>query len=129
MDSDVGRASPPKEFTIGTSRSIPLERGVNLRRYWVRGLIGILVPLAVTIYWFLVWFVYLIPENPANPVQFGHSGGRWVYYSWFLIAIFGINLSKYSLRGVEAAMMMDPRWAAKNAMEVMVGDPSVLYLI
>lgn len=31
-----------------------------------------------------------------------------------------MNLSKYGLTGVEAGMLMDPRWAAKNTMQIMV---------
>lgn len=99
---------------------MPLESGEPLQRYWIRGIIGIFVPFAISVYWFLVWYIYLVPEHPGNPVNFGHSGARWVYYSWWLIGIFGINLSGYGLEGVEASMLMDPKWACKNAMQVMV---------
>jgi hypothetical protein len=71
--------------------------------------------------WFLVWYVYKVPDpdNKQSPFLFGHSGGLWLFYSWFLVGIFGLGLAKYGLVGVEASMMMDKRWAANNAMQVM----------
>lgn len=78
----------------------------------------------MTLYWFLVWYIYFTPED-GGPIQFGHNGGRWVYYSWFLLGIFGLNLSKYGLVGLEAGMLMDKRWAATNAMQIMVCESAL----
>jgi hypothetical protein len=48
-----------------------------------------------------------------------------VFYSWFVVAVAGLNLSVYGLEGIEASMMMDPNWAVGNAMRVMMhGDHS-----
>jgi hypothetical protein len=42
-----------------------------------------------------------------------------VFYGWFVVGAFAINLSKYGLAGVEAGMLMNTRWGATNAMQLM----------
>jgi hypothetical protein len=95
-------------------------RGQKLRRFYVRGLTAVLVPPLVTAYYFVIWYHYLKASPTDSPVSFGPSGGLWVFYSWFLIGIIGLNLSSYGFEGIEATMLMDPRWAAQDAMLVMM---------
>jgi hypothetical protein len=113
------RPHPNHTSTNGTSRSHH-ENGRPLERYYLRGIIAILCPIIITAYWYIVWFVYLIPSDPGTDLFFGHSGAIYVFYSWFLIGIFGLGISEYGMVGIEASMMMEKRWAAKNAMQVMM---------
>jgi hypothetical protein len=34
------------------------------------------------------------------------SGSRTVFYSWFVLAVVGLDLSEYGLLGAEASMLM-----------------------
>ena len=43
----------------------------------------------------------------------------------FAVSTLGIGLSKYALAGVEAGMLMDPRWAPRNAMQLMAHSDRV----
>ncbi|KAE9368458.1 hypothetical protein N431DRAFT_560869 [Stipitochalara longipes BDJ] len=94
-------------------------RGQKLRRFYVRGLTAVLIPPLVTAYYFFIWFHYLRASPANSQVFFGPRGGLWVYYSWFVIGVIGLNLSSYGFEGIEASMLMDLRWAARDAMMVM----------
>jgi hypothetical protein len=48
----------------------------------------------------------------------------WIFYSWFLAGVFGLNLSKYGLVGIEAAMLQERLWQADNAMTLMMHSGS-----
>lgn len=37
----------------------------------------------------------------------------------FVVSAVGIGLSKYGLAGVEASMLMEKKWTAQNAMQLM----------
>ena len=53
------------------------------------------------------------------------TGSRTVYYSWFVLGVIGLDLSEYSLLGVEASMLMTTFWGARNAWQVIQhGDHS-----
>ena len=86
--------------------------GKILCRFYVRGLIAVLVPPLVAASYFIIWFHYLKASPPDSPVFFGPKGGLWVYCSWFAIGVIGLNLSPYGFDGIETRMLMDPRWAA-----------------
>jgi hypothetical protein len=74
----------------------------------------------LTIYYAIIWHFWLKTYDYESPVNHGTKGGRWVYYSWFILSAVGINLSKYGLAGVEAGMLMNRRWRAQNAMQLMM---------
>jgi hypothetical protein len=95
-----------------------VELGDPLRFFWGRTLCCILVPPLLTIYYAIIWHFWLRSYDYDSPVNHGPRGGRWVYYSWFILSAVGINLSKYGLAGVEAGMLMDRRWMAQNAMQL-----------
>ena len=82
-------------------------------------MIGTLAPLALAVYYWLVWYKYLNPANAANNAIFGLSGASGIYYSWFVLAAIGLNLSQYGFEGVEASMLMKKRWSPKHAMQLM----------
>ncbi|KAK2786146.1 hypothetical protein FQN53_006908 [Emmonsiellopsis sp. PD_33] len=85
-----------------------------LRRFAIRSLLLVVIPPLVTIYYFFIWKV-LVSEDPER-LPVGHRNAIWVYYSWFIVGVFGLNVSRYGLAGVEAAMLQHEFWHAKNAM-------------
>lgn len=94
--------------------------GKPLRRFYFRALVGVLGPIIVTGYYLAVWRCYLAPIDPNNPVPFGPAGAKYILYSWFVIGVVGLSLSKYGLEGVEASMLMEPGWSPSNGMKLMM---------
>src|SRR5690606_656164 len=58
--------------------------------------------------------------DPDNPINIGPGGARLVFYAWFIVGTVGINLSGYGLQGVEASMLMEERWGANNALQLLM---------
>ncbi|KAK2808654.1 hypothetical protein FQN50_004518 [Emmonsiellopsis sp. PD_5] len=86
----------------------------KLRRFAIRSLLLVVIPPLVTIYYFFIWKV-LVAEDPER-LPVGHRNAIWIYYSWFIVGVFGLNISRYGLAGAEAAMLQHQFWHAKNAM-------------
>jgi hypothetical protein len=74
----------------------------------------------VLCYFIAIWRVYLAPIDDDGFLAFGPPGATWVFYSWFVAGVIGLNLSMYGLAGVEVAMLMEPRWNVGNAMRLMM---------
>ncbi|KAK3376273.1 hypothetical protein B0T24DRAFT_665270 [Lasiosphaeria ovina] len=93
-----------------------------LRRFYLRGLVAILVPTAVAAYFVAIWLAYINPGGgeQGGPLTIGRPGGLLIFYSWFVIGTLGLGLAEYGLAGVEASMLMEPGWAASNAMQLMM---------
>ncbi|KAH7080668.1 hypothetical protein FB567DRAFT_109727 [Paraphoma chrysanthemicola] len=94
--------------------------GHRLRRFWWRAFVGVFGPIIVTAYFITLWRVYLEPIDPESSVAFGPPGATWIFYSWFVVGVIGLNLSMYGMEGVEAAMLMEPHWQAGDAMKLMM---------
>lgn len=91
-----------------------------LRRFWFRSIVGVVAPLTIAGYYLVMWQIYLVPLDPSAPFIVGPPGASYVYYSWFIVGIVGLNLSLYSMAGVEASMLMDPTWDVGNAMVLLM---------
>lgn len=85
-------------------------------RFYFRNAVAILTPTLVTAYFVFIWRYHL---QISGPVLFGPRGGLLIFYSWFVISTLGLNITKHGMEGVEAAMLMEPPWAAENAMQLM----------
>ncbi|KAF7539784.1 hypothetical protein G7054_g1830 [Neopestalotiopsis clavispora] len=70
-------------------------------RPYIRALVGALVPLAITVYFWVIWRLYLDPPPTSNGLAFGRPGGSVIYYTWFVIATLGLNISRYGLEGIQ----------------------------
>ncbi|KAF3049529.1 hypothetical protein E8E11_009958 [Didymella keratinophila] len=105
---------------IGRSASSTSVVGEPLRHFYFRTAVGILGPLLVLCYFLAIWRVYLAPIDEASSLAFGPPGATWVFYSWFVAGVIGLNLSMYGLAGIEAAMLMEPRWNVGDAMRLMM---------
>lgn len=101
------------------------EAGHPLQRYTWRALSGICVPIVLAGYYTITWILFLRDRGSPIGLNFGLSGSRTVYYSWFIIAVIGLDLGEYGLLGVEASMLMTTFWGAPNAWHVILhGDHS-----
>lgn len=94
--------------------------GQPLRHFYFRTTVGVLGPLVVLCYFIAICQVYLVPIDDESSLAFGPPGATWVFYSWFVAGVIGLNLSMYGLAGVEAAMLMEPRWSVGDAMRLMM---------
>lgn len=115
--------------------------------YWSRTLTCIFMPLFITGFYCGIWAWWLNRYDDTGPVLSGPRGGRWAYYIWydftpgeppishslaadsgiarFVVSAVGIGMSKYGLAGVEAALLMDRRWAPQNATQLMAHSDKV----
>ena len=100
-----------------------------MRVYWLRTLTCIFLPALIAFYYAIIWVFWIRSYDQKFPVAHGRVGGRWIYYSWFFISAVAINVSKYGLAGAEAAMLMDRRWKADNAMQLIMHCDKVCFLI
>lgn len=116
-----------------TSQEGKVERSANdngdyLRVFWARTSSCIFSPICVSAYYAAIWAWWLNSYDGNGPVSQGPAGARWVYYVWFVLSAVGIGMSKHGLAGVEAAMLMDQRWAPNNAMQLMAHCDKVSYV-
>ncbi|PGH06625.1 hypothetical protein GX51_02252 [Blastomyces parvus] len=115
-------STPSVKLLLGSPSSDDLPFGYKLRRFWPRTVIGVVVPPLVTAYYAFLVLYYLKPQDEdANPLRVGPGGGNFAFWSWFLIGVFGLNLSRYGLIGTEAGMLMYNRsLGPKNALQLMM---------
>lgn len=100
------------------SSSGGLVGNYNLYRHPFRTLMLVIVPPLITAYFIVIWQVIAVED--VDVLKYGHRNATWVYYSWFVVGVFGLNVSRYGLAGVEAAMLQDPFWKVDNAMALMM---------
>ncbi|KAL6407042.1 hypothetical protein AUP68_09863 [Ilyonectria robusta] len=81
------------------SSTHPLERLTRL----FSTIVQLLFPIALTAYFICIWRFFLARDSD-NPVKYGIPYEIWIFYSWFLIGVFGLGWSKFSLIGAENAV-------------------------
>lgn len=89
----------------------------RLSRFWMRTSVVILVPVAITIYYLWIWLYCL---RDSNPIKYAAFDQAWIYYTWFITGVFGLDISRHGLLGVEAGMLQVPFWQARNAMVMVI---------
>ena len=100
----------------------PIQANKFPRKYFpIHTLCGVLIPPALAAYYLWTYIVWLRPSsNPAADIENAVPDGTYVWWSWFIIGAIGMNISNYTLGGVEAAMTMTERFAPKNAKQVII---------
>ena len=90
------------------------------RLYWMRALVLIFVPSIVTAYYGVIW-VHLV-QNSVHDEAAKHRtySGSLLFYSWFLIGVFGLSWAKFGLVGVEASMLRSRFWGAPNLVALLM---------
>lgn len=86
----------------------------KLQRYWLRTIVLILIPSVVTAWYGVIWVALVLGVENDEVVQYRTFSGSQVYYSWFIIGVFGLSWSKFGLAGAEVAMLQTPFWRAPN---------------
>ncbi|PMD31021.1 hypothetical protein L207DRAFT_641186 [Hyaloscypha variabilis F] len=119
---------PPKSNSTTSKSKLP-------KRFYFQPLCGIFIPLAFAAYYLWTYFVWLRPSsNPSANINKPLPNGKYIWWSWFIIGAIGLNISDYTLGGVEAAMMMtrqftlgelkmhrDVRWSTLRAWKTVAG--------
>lgn len=123
--SELHRITPSKPSEMTGVHEVPIEyHACRLPcRYWKRTLVLILVPLAVTIYFFWVW-LSILSRDIDDAVNYGRDNEQFINYSWFVVGVFGLGLSKYGLIGLEAAMIEKSFWEPPNAASLLMHSES-----
>jgi hypothetical protein len=86
----------------------------QLQRYWARTLVLILIPSVVTAWYGVIWVRLVLGIESDDSAKYRTFSGSLIYYSWFLIGVFGLSWSQFGLVGVEAAMLESQFWRAPN---------------
>ncbi|KAK2797548.1 hypothetical protein FQN50_009143 [Emmonsiellopsis sp. PD_5] len=95
----------------------PMLQNYQLRRFPFRGVVLIVVPAVVTAYYAIIWT--MMKRRNDDSLQYGLTDENWIYYSWFIVGVFGLNASKYGLVGAEASMLHSRTWQVKSAMQLL----------
>ncbi|KAJ6263076.1 1,3-beta-glucanosyltransferase GAS4 [Drechslerella dactyloides] len=124
----AGQTHPAHLYQIETASSfrktadVP-DHGLRLPRFIFRGIISILVPLALVFYYWLTYMRWL--RYPQDSPESWHRTGYLdsvsiVNYSWFVLATFALNLGTYATAGSVAAMVMRQPWAPRNLRRLII---------
>ncbi|KFY27127.1 hypothetical protein V493_03692 [Pseudogymnoascus sp. VKM F-4281 (FW-2241)] len=100
------------------------DKTQQLQRYWARTLVLILVPLIVTAWYCVIWVQLVLGIETDNAVKYSTFSGSVIYYSWFIIGVFGLSWSQYGLAGVEMAMLQSRFWRAPNLVALLMHSNS-----
>lgn len=91
----------------------PASTNSMATRCVMRGVVITLLPLALTIYFLIIWRLYLVRDKDnANDVFVARSSANAIYYSWFVLASLGLTIFRYGREGVEEGMLGRPKWSA-----------------
>jgi hypothetical protein len=86
----------------------------QLQRYWMRTLALVLIPPIITIWYTIIWVRLVLGIENDDAAKYRTFSGSLIYYSWFIIGVFGLSWAQYGLVGVEVAMLQTPFWKASN---------------
>ncbi|RDL36680.1 Uncharacterized protein BP5553_06032 [Venustampulla echinocandica] len=92
----------------------------QLQRYWARTLVLILIPCIVTVWYGVIWGRLVLGIENDDAAKYRTFSGSLIYYSWFLIGVFGLSWSQYGLAGVEVAMLQSRFWRAPNLVALLM---------
>ena len=96
----------------------PQPKPYHLNRFLWRAYLGITGPPLVLGFYSFICFKYL--ARPAqNDIVSTTLDARWVYYAWFLLAVFVLDWARTGLANIEALALMRPRLAPRTAMGLM----------
>ncbi|ODH46635.1 hypothetical protein GX48_07289 [Paracoccidioides brasiliensis] len=111
-------SEPKSDSPAGPGQPDESPQGYPLRRFYLRSVLLVLVPPAITAYFCVIEWAVITRNAESN--QYGHRTALWVYYSWFIIGVFGLGISKFGLAGVEAVMLQDRHWQVNDAMVLLM---------
>lgn len=91
----------------------------QLRKYHRRTVLTFFAPLLILGYYTFICCAFLVkpPSNGIVDTVYAHA--RWVYYVWFIVAIFALDWSRIGLANIEAASLMHRHLSPSTAVELM----------
>ncbi|KAK2734020.1 hypothetical protein FQN57_001889 [Myotisia sp. PD_48] len=110
----------PREAKIGTwsQSSDGFISRYTPHRFTARSIFLTVIPALILAYYVTIWRV--LTTSDVDSLVYGHRNASWVFYSWFVVGVFGLNVSKYGLAGVEAAMLQTSFWGVDNTMALLM---------
>lgn len=78
----------------------PRLPGTYLKRFWLRGILPLVAP-ALTIYYFIIWKLWIAKTIAPIGIFYGPDGAPLVYCSWFIFGVITFNLHKYGFVGAQ----------------------------
>lgn len=91
----------------------------RLERYLWRSFLTVTGPLVVLAFYTFICFHFLAQSLSNNIFPSSVINATWIYFGWFVIAVFSLDWSKSALANIEASALMIPRVAPSSAAELM----------
>ena len=89
------------------------------KRFFIRSLTCVLIPPALAAYYGWTYFAWLQPSSKLeDDFDILALDGRLVWWSWFVIGAFALNISSYVLGGVEAGMLASEEFKHLNRFQL-----------
>lgn len=57
------------------------------RRFWIRPLVLILIPIIITVYYGVIWVALVQNVKNDEAAKYRHYSGSLIFYSWFIIGV------------------------------------------
>jgi hypothetical protein len=118
----IQNTSPPTGYVLvpGASTQVPGKSGqYHLKHYIWRSFLTVTAPLAVLAFYAFICFHFLAYPLANNVFAFTTVDAIWIYYSWFLLAVFSLDWARTGLANIEASALMVPLLAPLTARELM----------
>lgn len=93
------------EDQSGTEPSVEPSNEHRKRLFVLRTAVCIVVPTALAAYYIWTYAIWLRPGSNASGTNTKDLNGKLAWWSWFIVGAIGLNISNYSLAGVEAGML------------------------
>ncbi|KAF1961636.1 hypothetical protein CC80DRAFT_531497 [Byssothecium circinans] len=110
--STSGEAVVASDSVQGSSENPEGPREPSRERFWIRAISCIIFPPLFVAYFIWTYVEFLRPESRRRDSNSLFPDGTLIWWSWFVIGALGLNVSTYVLAGVEAGMLMAPRFGA-----------------
>jgi hypothetical protein len=91
----------------------------SLERYIARSVLNTLGPCLFTAFYLFIVFVYLLRPSVNGVIPYFPIPAQGVFFALFVVSIFVFDWARSGIAGFEAAALMKPRLAPKNALQFM----------
>ncbi|KAI9786109.1 MAG: hypothetical protein M1839_007519 [Geoglossum umbratile] len=96
----------------------PNPHTYHLKPFIVRSMVNFLGPILVVGFYLFIVQVYIRRPAINGIIQGYPTDPKRVFYIWSVLSVFVLDWAKSGLAGVEAAALMIPEWAPKNACQL-----------
>lgn len=78
----------------------------KLQRHPFRAVVGGLAPSDIAVFYLVIYSKWLRAATSFGDIETGPRGASLIFYTWFIVGVFGLSLGEYGLAGSEAGMLM-----------------------